>query len=361
MQVAGWIPQRALSPGLLPLPGRARWYDWADAVPFEALPSARLADGKGWIVVADAPFSAVAGHEPIEWVWRSGERASRIEQLLEAAAGEGPVGLRSMIALQADVVGVRGPALIRHALALLDGEVRESLPAEARELAAILEAWDGESSADSIGAAVYHEFVATLSEALLTPHLGRELLQRYLALPRTDPEGITFEAVRGAALDTHADHWEDRAAIVRTVRESLYQAWLRLTFSLGANRGRWSWGRVHQLRFEPFGGLGRWLGKGAPIGPYPYGGSRGTVNAAGFDTSEPFAVRVASTARFAVDASALDQMLTALAPGQSEHPDHPHYRDGIPDWLVGRSNLLATDRLLVEEVSLAHLVLEPVR
>ena len=60
-------------------------------------------------------------------------------------------------------------------------------------------------------------------------------------------------------------------------------------------------------------------------------------------------------------AGALDQMLTALAPGQSEHPDHPHYRDGIPDWLAGRSSLLATGKLLVEEVSLAHLVLEPVR
>jgi penicillin amidase len=361
MQVAGWIPQRALSPGLLPLPGRARWYDWVDAVPFEALPSARLSDGKGWIVVADAPFSAVAGHEPVEWLWHSGERASRIEQLLEATAEQGPAGLRSMIALQADVVGVRGPALIRHALALLDDESRESLPAEARELATILEAWDGESRADSIGAAVYHEFVATLSEALLTPYLGRDLLQRYLALPRTDPEGIVFEAVRAAALDTQGDHWEDRAIIVRSVRESLYQAWLHLTFSLGANRERWSWGRVHELRFEPFGGLGRWLGKGASIGPYPYGGSRGTVNVAAFEASEPFAVRVASTARFAVDAGALDQMLTALAPGQSEHPGHPHYRDGIPDWLAGRSSLLATGRLLVEEVSLAHLVLEPVR
>jgi penicillin amidase len=361
MQVAGWIPQRALSPGLLPLPGRARWYDWADAVPFEALPSARLSDGKGWIVVADAPFSAVAGHEPIEWLWRSGERASRIEQLLGAAAEKGSVGLRGLSAFQADVVGVRGPALIRHALALLDDESRESLSAEARELAAILEAWDGESSADSIGAAVYHEFVATLSEALLEPHLGRPLLQRYLALPRTDPEGIVFETVRAAALDTQGDRWEDRAIIVRSVRESLYQAWLRLTFSLGANRERWSWGRVHALRFEPFGGLGRWLGKGAPIGPYAYGGSRGTINVAAFEASEPFAVRVASTARFAVDAGALDQMLTALAPGQSEHPDHPHYRDGIPDWLAGRSSLLATGRLLVEEVSLAHLVLEPVR
>jgi penicillin amidase len=361
MQVAGWIPRRALTPGLLPLPGRARWYDWVDPVSFEALPRARLSDGTGWIVVADAPLPAVAGQEPIEWLWRSGERAARIEQLLQAAVEAGPVDVRSMSALQADVASLRAPALIGHALALLDAESQNPLSPEARELVAILRAWDGHSGPDSTGAVIYHEFVARLTEALLEPRLGGALLQRYLALPRADPERIVFEAVRSAALDAEPDHWEDRAAVARSVRESLHQAWLRLTFGLGANRGRWTWGRLHELRFEPFGGLGKWLGKRAPIGPYPYGGSRGTVSAAAYDPSEPFAVRVASTARFAVDSGSLDQALTALAPGQSEHREHPNYRDGIPDWLAGRSSLLATGRLLVEEASLARLVLEPVR
>jgi penicillin amidase len=73
MQVAGWIPRRALSPGLLPLPGRARWYDWSHPVPFESLPRTRLSAGKGWVVVADAPFSSGQEDEPIEWLWRSGE------------------------------------------------------------------------------------------------------------------------------------------------------------------------------------------------------------------------------------------------------------------------------------------------
>ncbi len=361
MQVAGWIPQRALSPGLLPLPGRARWYDWTDAVPFEALPRARLSDDQGWVVVADGALPAAPGQEPIEWLWRSGERTARIEQLLRAALEAGPVDLRSMSALQADVLSLRGPALIGHALALVDGEGQEPLPPEARELAMILRAWDGESAPDSAGAAVYHEFVATLTETLLEPHLGRPLLQRYLALPRADPERVVFEALSSAALKNQAGGWEDRATLIRGVRESLQQAWLRLTFSLGANRGRWTWGRLHELRFEPFGGLGKWLGKDFPIGPYPYGGSRSTINAAAYDPSEPYAVRVASTARFAVDAGALDEVLTALAPGQSEHPGHRHHRDGVPDWLAGRSSLLETGRLPVEMNSLAQLVLEPVR
>jgi hypothetical protein len=70
---------------------------------------------------------------------------------------------------------------------------------------------------------------------------------------------------------------------------------------------------------------------------------------------------VASTLRFGVDAAALDQGLVSLAPGQSEHPGHPHYDDGLPGWRSGEGDLLASGRLLVEESSVARLTLEPVR
>jgi acyl-homoserine lactone acylase PvdQ len=60
-----------------------------------------------------------------------------------------------------------------------------------------------------------------------------------------------------------------------------------------------------------------------------------------------------------VDAGSLDQALTAIAPGQSEHPRHPHFSDSLDDWLVGHSALLITDRLLVRESGARQLVLEP--
>ena len=70
---------------------------------------------------------------------------------------------------------------------------------------------------------------------------------------------------------------------------------------------------------------------------------------------------MASTARFAFDTGSLDQSLVILAPGQSEHPGHPHFDDQVGDWLEGSAGLLATGALLVEETSVARLVLEPVR
>ena len=91
------------------------------------------------------------------------------------------------------------------------------------------------------------------------------------------------------------------------------------------------------------------------------GGSGGTVNTQEYAPNAPFDVRLSSTFRFAVDAAALDRSLTALAPGQSEHPGHRHHADGLPPWLEGRSTVLPTARVLVEESVVSRLLIEPAR
>jgi hypothetical protein len=61
----------------------------------------------------------------------------------------------------------------------------------------------------------------------------------------------------------------------------------------------------------------------------------------------------------AVDLAAPERMLSALAPGQSEHQEHLHFNDGLGRWLEGRASLLVTNRLLIEEDLLGLLVLSP--
>ena len=94
-------------------------------------------------------------------------------------------------------------------------------------------------------------------------------------------------------------------------------------------------------------------------GAYPYPGTANTLRAGPYDPGNPFEVSMASTVRFAFDTGSLDQSLAILAPGQSEHPGHPHFDDQLEDWLEGRAGLLATGPLLVEETSVARLRLEP--
>jgi penicillin amidase len=356
MQVAGWIPSRTLASGLVPLHGRARWYDWRERIDFDSLPRQRLRSGAGWAIAADNSLASAEGGERVEWLWRSGTRARRIDALLRAATADGPVDLREMTALQNDIAMERASELI--AIALSFAAAGESLGAEGREIAALLRAWDGRADATSVGAAAYHVFLEGLTRRLLEPAFGEELLQCYLALPQADPDQVVFEIVRDAAAGG-LDGWSDPESVAAAVRESVREARFSLSFRLGANRGKWNWGRLHRLAFRPFR-PGERLARGTEaLGPFAYGGSAATVSAAEYDRADPFAVRVASTFRFAVDSAALDQALVTLAPGQSEHPGHSAFDDAMPRWREGRLHLLATAPLLVQESSRALLVLEP--
>ena len=308
-------------------------------------------------MAADNPLPRPQGGAPIEWLWRTGERAHRIDQLLRTAVADGAVDLLRMVDLQRDVEAGRAHALVAGALQLA-GDPAE-FGSEARELAALLRAWDGRATATSVGAAAYHVFLDGLTEQLFAEPLGAELLQRYLALPQPDITQVVYGIVRGAGEGVGGDGWTGSDRVRAAIHKSLREAWLRLSFRLGSNRRKWHWGRLHPLRFRAYGPRELDDRELEGLGPIAYGGTTGTVNAAEYDAAAPFEVRVASTLRFAVDTEELDHALVAIAPGQSEHPRHPHFRGGLPRWLEGRASLLITSRLLVDNGNVRRLILEP--
>ncbi len=220
---------------------------------------------------------------------------------------------------------------------------------------------EGRESPGSLGAAAHHVFLQSLVREIFAPSLGSELLERYLALSQTDPAQLAREVVAAAQAGDDRGDWTDPASVRSAVARSLRETWAQLSFELGAGRRRWAWGKLHTLRFRAFGPMGFRIGDREGLGPFEYGGSGHTINVADYDRAVPFEVRVASTYRFAVDAAHLSRSLTVLAPGQSEHPGHPHYADAVGSWLEGRSSLLTTDRLFVEEGPHTVLVLDPAR
>jgi acyl-homoserine lactone acylase PvdQ len=80
---------------------------------------------------------------------------------------------------------------------------------------------------------------------------------------------------------------------------------------------------------------------------------------ADYDPARPFDVRSASLYRVAMDLAKEDRMLTSLAPGQSEHSNLPHYRDGLQPWFSGDPRLFPRSAFLVEEGTTFLLKLEP--
>jgi penicillin amidase len=284
-------------------------------------------------------------------------RAQRIDTLLRAAVAAGPVELRELTRMQSDVALDRARTLIAIAIPL--GEAGESLGPEGQEIAGLLRDWDGWAGAASTGAAVYHVFLERLTQRLLEHVLDEALLERYLALQSADADQIVFEILRDAAsLDVGAGDWTGNM-VRAAVRESLRETWFSLSYQLGANRSRWLWGRLHPLQFRAFLPGADVLRRGADLGPFAAAGSGASVNMAEYAPGEPYAVRVASTFRIAIDASELDEALLTIAPGQSGHPGHPHFADAIERWRDGRPMLLTTSPLLVEESSRGLLLLEP--
>jgi penicillin amidase len=224
-------------------------------------------------------------------------------------------------------------------------------------VADLLRSWNGESAAGSVGAAAYHVFLSALTHELLGERLGEELLARYLAVPQVDAGAVVFDVVRAADSGGGgaAGAWADPEPVAAAVRASLRETWFRLTYRLGGSRAKWRWGRLHRVGFRSFL---PWDAQPGP-GPFEIGGSGSTVNTQEYSPQAPFDVRLASTFRFAADTAALDRSLTVLAPGQSEHPGHPHRDDGLAGWLRGQSSVLPTARVLLEDATVSRLLLEP--
>lgn len=376
IQLAGWLPGRALPSGLVPVPARMKIYDWRERIPYSDLPAVRLdasasADqqgGRSWAVFSDGKIGGGLKDAGIEWLWRPGERQSRLDQRLveltgaggapSPSSGEQRLDLDEAAALQVDV-GLRDadevvPALLR--LARLGAPLTE----DAQEIASLLSRWDGNLSADSPGAAAYSILNRHLFPALFEESFGASLLGRYLALPGVRPSMVVGRVLLAADRDPGASGWAERDRVVKALRASLRRTWITLVRRLGPNRREWSWGRLQVLAFQPVPAGADAFSGGQRLEGFGVGGDRNTLATAqsvGLD----FDVESASLYRLAVDLAKPDGLRTALAPGQSEHPAHPHRDDGIPAWWRGGAGPLPIDRLQIEEESAPPLLLEPSR
>lgn len=430
LRVAGWLPRRSIPSGLVPVPGRLRSFDWRARIDPDALPQvtlvARLESTDGDDAAAgprggpetsaatgsatdpatipttvpttvpttgdaDAPAvpMVVTGRRmnetlagvSLEWLWRDIERPVRVARRVEDLVREGKVELRDAVAVQNDVAANVDPAFLA-AIFTLAGEPPLLSP-EAQEVTDLLRRWDGQADVASRGTPAFELLLSHLMPALLEKPLGPELLGRYLALPGVRPEAVVRGVLIAAARGETEGTWAAPERVAASVRESLRRTWMSLSYRLGHNRERWTWGRLHQLTFRPFDLVAQpgedaagWLARaqhlfadqrgpataldGSLLGPFGLAGRRESVARAEPDRVT-FQTRRASTYRLAVDLASTNRMLTALAPGQSEHPGHPHYADGVSGWQAGNAALLVTSAFLLQEAAVERLILEPLR
>lgn len=371
-QMPGRIPLRpAGDEGRRPVDGSSGDHDWTGYVPFDELP-ALYNPPDGLIVTAnnnpvDAAYPYHLGNE-----WDSGWRATRIRQLLDAAAADGGVTQDDLSAIQNDVRLLRAdeviPALLDAAPATADG----------REVQRLISGWNGACDLDSRGCSAYEVTEWRLLRALFDPWLGT-LAPMYLG---SDPSRL---AVRAAVADAPSPFWDDPGTVEIETRNArlaaaLDDAGAELRGAVG-DPSRWAWARVHTTTFreQTLGKSGIGFLEGMfNAGPYGVPGTSDAVNNGNLtpgawypDPDEPgatpgtlidaFTMTNHPSYRLAIEMAPerLDDARIVISTGQGGNPGGRHYSDLVDDWITGRSAALPFTRDAVEGRMSTRLVLEP--
>jgi penicillin amidase len=324
----GWrlgveIPRRKRGFGTLPLPGWEEGNGWEESyVPFAEMPFT-LDPPEGYVATANNAPS----HEPTPYLgvdWLDGYRQQAI---VEALAGKRDWDLASMTALQRSVRSIPWEEL-RPTILCAEGSAGVS------RAVALLRAWDGQMSHDSIGASVYALFIAEITRRVVeqkAPRTARRALG----------EGFNPMLPHNTMFARRLGH------IVRLLREqppgffaggwaapiaaSLEAAVERLTAHRGAAESAWAWGEVRPLRLvHLFSRVNPLLDRVFGIGPLPGRGDSSTIVQGTVDLLDPLKSALGiPNLRAVIDLGDLPRSRFSLLGGQSGNPLSPHYQDQV--------------------------------
>jgi penicillin G amidase len=354
----GRIPIRAAGDGSLPAEGWSGTAEWTGWIPFAELPH-----------LYDPPehFIITANHRPappsypylLGLEWPEPYRAQRIHDLLNSARVD--ARRRGTGLTPDDFARMQADTLSLHAQALLPLLVARARPdggplAQAVE---VMKKWDGQSGADSSGAAIFGAWFHHLAAALAGDDLGAALTDRYA-------ERFTFVTrfvVR--TLNANDAAWcDDRATDARETCDDAVTAALRrgiadLNERLGSDVSRWRWDGVHRAVF-PHQGLDA-VKALRPIlsRSVPNGGDWSTVNVAPAAAESPYDQKQLPGYREIIDLSPANDSRFLDAVGESGHFLSPHYDDFLKDWREVRHRKMRMDRPEIEHGMIGHLRLTP--
>jgi penicillin amidase len=358
-QMPGLIPIRGCPDGtpcppggLVPTPGWTGQQEWTGYIPFDELPKVFNPPG-GVIVTANNQVAPDDYPYFISAEWAAPYRARRIWALLTA---KDKLSLEDFRAIQADTDSPVGALLLPHLLALKPrGWLQEQAMAELRQ-------WDRRAEANSPGAALAEVTYRELVKTTFADELGPDLLQDYLEQP--DVHALAMERLLA---DRRNPWFDDLTTPGRETRDDvLGLAFAQAVDWMGNQFGdvpaEWTWGRLHTAHFvhRPLGQSGVSLLEFAVNrGPLPARGTGFTVDAAGFDYIQPYAVRSLVSYRQIIDLADLDRSLAIHTTGQSGQPFHLHYADLIARWQAVEYHPLLFSREAIQAGAADTLILVP--
>ena len=229
----------------------------------------------------------------------------------------------------------------------------------------ILQSWDCNLSATSVGGTLYEVTRHHLVRNVLEAGLGEEMALRVMGkgfhpLLMATHEFYGHDTLAVFRIMNNPDSWwlEQAKGKEAVLSLSLKQAieWLRK--NLGSDQREWQWGKLHGAIFPHPLGLQKPLDMVFNRGPYPIGGDTDTPCQTALFAHDPYDNKAwAPSFRQVVELGDLSRSVTIVPPGQSGQLGSPHYDDLIQPWLDGEYIPQLWTREQVESQALGKLIL----
>jgi penicillin amidase len=207
---------------------------------------------------------------------------------------------------------------------------------DTREMGAILARWNFKDDPELVGPTIFHTLYGQLALRVFEDDLGPDAALEMLKVWYFWQERFQWMIAKGRS------PWFDD---IRTTahEENLADMMLRagrdahalLTRRLGADMGRWRWGRVHTIEYvSPIRrqGFGKGLLGG---GRHPAAGAVETLHRGVYAFDKPFEVSISATLRMVADLNDPHKVLAVLCGGTAGRVFHPHARDQVDAFLEG--------------------------
>lgn len=324
--VSGKLPIRASVDGTVPLVVADSQDNWVGWIPFEDMPQA-VNPQKGWIgtcnhktVTADYPYAYSSS-------FSSSYRYQRLKQLMQPVR---PLDVDDHYRFQRDTLNLMAVHL---APMMTDVLLAHE---DTREMGAILARWNFKDDPELVGPTIFHTLYGQLALRVFEDDLGPDAALEMLKVWYFWQERFQWMIAKGRS------PWFDD---IRTTahEENLADMMLRagrdahalLTRRLGADMGRWRWGRVHTIEYvSPIRrqGFGKGLLGG---GRHPAAGAVETLHRGVYAFDKPFEVSISATLRMVADLNDPHKVLAVLCGGTAGRVFHPHARDQVDAFLKG--------------------------
>lgn len=287
----------------------------------------------GYIVTANnmSTVKPVGPIRQLQGYWQPGDRAARLEELLEQGQAW---TIEQLKTVQFDDRAYAAPAIVKEVLGLLNDR-DYSFTALEQVALQTLNQWDFRHDAGSRGAAIYQTLCPFILQHALLDEMGERLFTIYGSV--ADHWNFFKYFIR----EDLSPFWDDiETPVKETRREVVLRAFqdtvAKLNAALGPNPAQWTWGALHTVEFQHPYGYVPFVRRIFNIGPFPSSGAAEVINNMLYlGGSHDFRVIAGPSTRRLIDYGDLEHALCVLPTGNSGNFASPHYDDQAEMFMRG--------------------------